>query len=187
MLSPMFLFTCLFHPIYYLRPSFAHFFLVLTHLRGHIAGSSCPLRATVLALHFYHEKSPAFSSLVVSRRIVPTHARRSQQLILFLFLQINSKSHHGGIRTHGPTVFIAAFIRGLLLDHCRPRNMTNSTISEFFVFKKRPKNSGEKKNKIQKYKSTRIKLISWGGSYFLCQDIHANIHTHMVWWCVFFN
>ena len=34
------------------------------------------------------------------------HARRSQQLIVFfLFLQMNSKSRHGGIRTHGPTLF----------------------------------------------------------------------------------
>ena len=46
------------------------------------------------------------SSLVDSRRIVLTHARRSQQLIPFfnLFLQTNSKSRHGGIRTHGPTL-----------------------------------------------------------------------------------
>ena len=47
------------------------------------------------------------SSLVDSRRIVLTHARRSQQLILFsfFFLQINSKSLLGGIRTHGSTLF----------------------------------------------------------------------------------
>ena len=45
------------------------------------------------------------SSLVDSpRRIVLTHARCSQQLIFFLFLQINSKSRHGRIRTHGPTL-----------------------------------------------------------------------------------
>ena len=49
------------------------------------------------------------SSLVDSRRIVLTHARRSQQLILFSFLQIDSKSRHGGIRTHGPTRLIVAF------------------------------------------------------------------------------
>ena len=34
---------------------------------------------------FYLEKISALSSLVDSRRIVLTHARRSQQLILFLF------------------------------------------------------------------------------------------------------
>ena len=34
-----------------------------------------------------------------------THARRSQQLLIFfLFLPINSKSHHRGIRTHGSTL-----------------------------------------------------------------------------------
>ena len=62
------------------------------------------LPTTVRALHFYREKISALFSLVDSRRIVLTHARRSQQLILFLFFQINSKSRHGGIRTHGPTL-----------------------------------------------------------------------------------
>ena len=91
-----FLFFIFFDPIYYLRPS--------TQIRGHIAGSFPPLSTTDRALHFYREKISALSSLVDSRRIVLTHARRSQQLILFLFLQINSKSRHGGIRTHGPTL-----------------------------------------------------------------------------------
>ena len=45
----------------------------------------------------------SFFTLVDSRRIVLTHATRSQQLVLFFFLQINLKSRHGGIRTHGPT------------------------------------------------------------------------------------
>ena len=37
-----------------------------------------------------------------------THAisKRSQLLILFLLLQIDSKSHHGGIQTDGRTLFI---------------------------------------------------------------------------------
>ena len=69
--------------------------LVVTRVRGHIAGSSPPLPTTVRALH----KCREISSLVDSRRTVFTHARRSQQLI-FLFLQINSKYRHGGIRTH---------------------------------------------------------------------------------------
>ena len=71
-----------FHPIYYLRPSILSL-LVVTQIRGHIAGSSPPLPTTVLALHFYPEKISALSSLVDPRRIVLTHARRSQQLILF--------------------------------------------------------------------------------------------------------
>ena len=78
--------------------------LIVTQIRGHIAGSFPPLPATVRALHFYREKISALSSLVDSRRIVLTHARRSDQLILSLFLKINSKSRHGGIRTHGPTL-----------------------------------------------------------------------------------
>ena len=40
------------------------------------------VRALHCALHFYREKTSALSSLVDSRRFVPTHARRSQQLIL---------------------------------------------------------------------------------------------------------
>ena len=75
-----------FHPIYYLRPSILSL-LVATQIRGHIAGSSSPLPTTVRALHFDREKMSALSSLVGSRRIVLTHARSSQQLIFFLFLQ----------------------------------------------------------------------------------------------------
>ena len=51
------------------------------------------------------------SSLVDPRRIVPTRARRSQQLILSSFLQICSKSDHGGIRTPGPTLLIVQHSR----------------------------------------------------------------------------
>ena len=50
-------------------------------IRGHIAGSSSPLLTTVRALHFIRENISALSSLVDSRRLVLTHARRSQQLI----------------------------------------------------------------------------------------------------------
>ena len=69
------------------------FLPVVTEIRGHRASSSAPLPSTVRALHFYRQKDFS-SSLVDSRRIVLTHARRSQQLIffLFLFLQINTKS-----------------------------------------------------------------------------------------------
>ena len=68
-------------------------------------GSSPPLPTAVRALHFYREKISALPSLVDSRRIVLTHARRSQQLILsFFFIQTKSKSRYGGIRTHGPAL-----------------------------------------------------------------------------------
>ena len=49
------------------------------------------------------------SSLADSCQVVLTHARCSQQLILLLFLQINSKSRHGEVQTHGPKLFIVAF------------------------------------------------------------------------------
>ena len=82
----MFLFICFFFlfpsPFTYLRSSFSRSLLVVTQIRGHIAGSSPPLPATVRDLPFYREKISALASLVDSRRIVPTHAaRRSQQLI----------------------------------------------------------------------------------------------------------
>ena len=58
--------------------------IVVTQIRGHIAGSSPPLPTTVRALHFLSREDFS-SSLVDSRRIVLTHARRSQQLILLFF------------------------------------------------------------------------------------------------------
>ena len=63
-----------FHPIYYLRPSILSLLIVVTQIRGHIAGSSPPLPTTVRALHFYREKISALSFVVDSRRIVLTHA-----------------------------------------------------------------------------------------------------------------
>ena len=82
-LPPCF-FVVFFHPISFLRPFLFLSLLVVTQIRGHIAGSSPPLPTTVRALHFYHEIL-FISSLVDSRRIVLTHARRSQQLIFFYF------------------------------------------------------------------------------------------------------
>ena len=83
------------------------FFFSLPPSRNSDTGSHSrlfsPLATTVRALHFYCEKISALSSLVDSRRIV-TRARRSQQLILLFFLRINSRSRHGGIRTHAPTL-----------------------------------------------------------------------------------
>ena len=79
-------------------------FLVVTQIRGNISRSSPPLPTTVRALHLYREKISA--SLVHSRRIVLIRARRSQQLVLLFFGQIISESHHGGIRTHGPTLLM---------------------------------------------------------------------------------
>ena len=65
------LFYC---PIYYLRPSFSLSLVVVTHIRGHIGGSSTPLPSTVRALHFCREKISSPSSPVDSRRIVLTPA-----------------------------------------------------------------------------------------------------------------
>ena len=90
-------------------PFFSLSLLVVTQIRGHIAGSSPPLPTTVRALHFYHEKISALSYLVDSRRIVLTHGRRSQQFgwsffFLIFLLQINSTS-----RDSMTTVLIVGF------------------------------------------------------------------------------
>ena len=80
-------------------------FLVIPQIRGHITGASPLLPTRIRALLFYREKISVLSSLVDSRRVLLTHARRSQHLVRVFrfFLQINSQPHHGGIRTHGPT------------------------------------------------------------------------------------
>ena len=64
----------------------------ITQIRGHIAGPLPPPHYGT-CLNFYREKNSALSSLVDSRRIVPTHAaRRFQQLVnpffSHFFLQI---------------------------------------------------------------------------------------------------
>ena len=64
----------LFSPFFFSLPPII--LIVVTQIRGHIAGSSLPLPITVRALHSYREKISALSSLVDSRRIVLTHARR---------------------------------------------------------------------------------------------------------------
>ena len=48
--------------------------LVVTQIRGHMAGSSPPLPTTVRALHVYRENIRGLSSLVDLRRTVHTHA-----------------------------------------------------------------------------------------------------------------
>ena len=77
------IFLFFFDPICDLSPSFSLSLLVVTQIRGHVAGSCLSIPPRVRASHFYREKISALSSLVDSCRIVLTHARRSQQLILF--------------------------------------------------------------------------------------------------------
>ena len=60
--------------------------VVATQIRGGSHnGLFSPLPSKARALQVYREKIRALSSLVDSRRIVPTHATRSQQWILFFF------------------------------------------------------------------------------------------------------
>ena len=78
-----------------------------------IAGSSSPL-----PLRFVR----CFCIAIIMQLFLPSSTRvelclptlqlcykRSQHFFPFLFLQTNSKSHHGGIRTHGPTLLIVVF------------------------------------------------------------------------------
>ena len=110
-----------------LRPSVLSL-LVVTQMRGHIAGSFPPLPTAVRALHFYREKISALSSLVDSRRTVLTHARRSQQLALLFFFFAKkfkiSPRRDSNSRTNGPTPVLIVFkgyhyvlIRGIKTDH----------------------------------------------------------------------
>ena len=104
--------------IYCLRPSVLSL-LVVTQIRGRIAGSSPPLPTTVRALHFYREKISALSCLVDSHRIVLTHARRSQQLILFVcankFKSLSPQDSNSRTNT--------SIIRGLPLGPGRPASV----------------------------------------------------------------
>ena len=76
------IFFFFFFPIPFIFFALLFSLLVVPQIRGHVAGSSPPLPSTVRALHFFRDKISALSSLVDSRRIVLTHDRRSQQLIL---------------------------------------------------------------------------------------------------------
>ena len=89
-----------FHPIYCLLCSLS--LLVVTQIRGHIAGSFPPLPTTVRALHFYHEKISALPSPTRVELCLPTLGALTSDP--FLFLQAKSKFRHDGIRTHGPTL-----------------------------------------------------------------------------------
>ena len=80
-----------FHPICYPCISLALPPSRITQIRGRIAGSPPPF--PLLHTSNFHRENPAFSSLLDSRRIVPTHAaRRSQQSVdpFFALLQIKS-------------------------------------------------------------------------------------------------
>ena len=85
-------FSIPFTPEYCLRPSIFSL-LVVTQIRGHIAGPFPPPPTTVRALHFYREKIQLF--VPSSTRVelcLPTLGALSSWSIFFLFLQMNSKS-----------------------------------------------------------------------------------------------
>ena len=83
--------------------------IVGTQIRGHVALGFVPCT-------FYREKISALYSLVDSRRIVLTHARRSQQLILF-FIFANRFKISPRRDSNSRTNTINSSIRGLPLVH----------------------------------------------------------------------
>ena len=89
------------HPIYYIGPCCSLSLVVVTQMRGHTAGSSPPPPhyGACLAL-FCRGKTSARSSLVDSRRIVPSHGRRSQQFILIYFYEYIKTAIAAGILQH---------------------------------------------------------------------------------------
>ena len=87
--------------------------IVVTQIRGHIAGSSPPTRyGSCLA---FLSREDFSSSLVDLRRTALTHARPQQLLILFYFLQIIQISPRRDSNSRTNAINIS--IRGLPLDH----------------------------------------------------------------------
>ena len=109
------------HPIYYLLPPFSLSLLliVVTQIRGHIAGSSPPSPLRFVPCIIYREKISALSSLVGLRRTaVLTHARHSATVVdPFIFankLKISSRRDSNS-RTN--TIISAGSDRGLPREH----------------------------------------------------------------------
>ena len=115
-------FSLFFHPIH-LRPSFSLSLLVVTQIRGHIAGSSPPLPTTVRALH-YRENISALSCLVDSRRIelcLPTLDALSSWSFFFVAKKVKiSPRRDSNSRTN------TSSIRGLPLDHRGDRHIDSN-------------------------------------------------------------
>ena len=96
------------HPIYYCRPSFSLSLLVVTQIRCHIAGSSPSSRLRFVPCIFIARRvQPLLPSSPRVELRLPTLGALSRYT-LFVFAKYNSKPHHGGIPTPGPTLFIAA-------------------------------------------------------------------------------
>ena len=99
MINLFFFFLFVSIPFIYLRPSFSFSLLliVVTLIRGHMAGSSPPLPTTVRALQFYREKKSAHNSLVdSSRRCAGSDWHRTPMgaLLFNVFLSIMYTRYH---------------------------------------------------------------------------------------------
>ena len=79
--------------------------LVVTQIRGHIAGSSPPLPTTVRAFHFYTSALPSSTRVELCS---PTLGALSSLSLLY-FANKFKISPDGGIRAHGPTLQVEAF------------------------------------------------------------------------------
>ena len=89
---------------YYLRSSFSLSLLVVTQIRRHIAGSSLPFPLRFVPCIFIARRFELFLPSSTRVELCPPMLHALSSWYFSFFWQINSNSHHGEIRTHGPTL-----------------------------------------------------------------------------------
>ena len=93
-------------------PFYSLSLLVVTQIRGHMAGSSPPLPHYGSCLSFLSREdfSSFFRRRLASNCAYPRKGSKQLMLFFYVFSQINSKARHGGIRTYGPTLLLIVLI-----------------------------------------------------------------------------
>ena len=93
------------HPIYHVRPPFSLSLLVVPQIWGHIAGSSPPSPLRFKPFIFIARRLQPFPpSSTRVELCLPTLGALSSLSFFFHIFQTDSKPHHCGIRTPGPTL-----------------------------------------------------------------------------------
>ena len=111
-------FILIFHPIYYLRPSFLSL-LVATQIRGHIAGSSPPSPVRFVPCVFYREKTqPCLSSSILVKLRLPTLRRLSAVASFFNFA--NNLTMVGFELQINAIIYVSSSIQGYIVAINRP-------------------------------------------------------------------
>ena len=127
----VFLLLLVSHPIYLPHQSLSLSLLVVTQIRGHIAGSSPSSPLRFRALLFYRDNILGLSYLVHSRRIVLIHARRCPLLIVFLvkFFYASKFVISPRWNPKSQTNTTNSSIRGIPLDHRGDRRRIHPTLA----------------------------------------------------------